>query len=127
MAAMEIALEIGTSYTTIFLSGQGIVLREPTIVAFQGDARSRRVRAVGNAALEMLGKTPDKTTVVTPVIDGVIADPDSCIVMLREFVRKLLPESYIFFPKIKAILGVPTGLTFEERRAYEDEIGRAHV
>lgn len=127
MAAMEIALEIGTSYTTIFLSGQGIVLREPTIVAFQGDARSRRVRAVGNAALEMLGKTPDKTTVVTPVIDGIIADPDSCIVMLKEFVRKLLPESFLFFPRIKAILGVPTGLTFEERRAYEDVCAAARI
>ena len=127
MAAMEIALDIGTSYTSIFLSGQGIVLREPTIVAFQGDAKQRRVRAVGNAALEMLGKTPDKTTVVTPVIDGVIADIEACSIMLKEFIRKLLPESYLFFPRIKAILGVPTGLSFEERRAYEDVCAAARI
>lgn len=127
MAAMEIALEIGTSYTSIFLSGQGIVLREPTIVAFQSDAKQRRVRAVGNAALEMLGRTPDKTTVVTPVVDGAIADVDSCTVMLREFIRKLLPDNYLFFPRIKAILGIPTGLSFEERRAYEDVCAAARI
>lgn len=67
MASLEIALEIGTSYTSVYLSGQGIVLREPSVVAFLGDPRQKRVRAVGNQAMEMLGKTPEKTAVVTPV------------------------------------------------------------
>lgn len=127
MASMEIAIEIGTSYTSIYLSGQGIVLREPTIVAFLGDPKQKRVRAVGNQAMEMLGKTPDKTTLVTPVVDGIIVNPEACVIMLREYIKKLLPESYLFFPKIKALLGVPTGLTLEERKMYGDVCDAAHI
>ncbi len=120
MSVMEIAIEIGTSYTSIFLSGNGIVLREPTVIAFTGDAKSKRVRAVGTVAAEMLGKTPERTTVVTPVVDGYITDADACGILLREFVKKILPQSYIFRPRIRAILGVPTGLTIDERGRYED-------
>ena len=114
MAAMEIAVEIGTSYTSIFLSGKGLVLREPTVVAFVGDPKQRRVRAVGTQAEEMLGKTPEKTTIVSPVADGFIVDPDSCAVLLRELIRRILPGNYLFLPRIRAILGIPTGLTVEE-------------
>lgn len=118
--ALEIAVEIGTSYTSIYLSGSGIVLHEPTIVAFFGDPSLKRVRAVGSAAIQMLGKTPDRTTLVTPVVEGIIADYSACGVLLNEFIKKILPESYIIRPKIKAILGVPMGLTLEERAKYED-------
>ena len=127
MATMEIALEIGTSYTSIYLLGQGIVLREPTILAFLGTPGSHRLRAVGNEAMEMLGKTPDKTTIVTPVVDGVITDRDACVIMLKEYIKKILPESYVFFPKIKAILGIPMGLSMEERKMYEDVCFAAHI
>ena len=127
MAVLEIAVEIGTSYTSIFLSGNGIVLREPTVIAFLGDPKQKRIRAVGQAAYEMLGKAPEKTTVVCPVVDGFIADKDSCILLLKEFVKRILPQNYIFFPKIKAILGVPTGLTMEERRVYEDVLLAANI
>ncbi|MDE7395460.1 MAG: rod shape-determining protein [Clostridiales bacterium] len=120
MAVMEIAVEIGTGYTSLFLSGNGIVLREPTIIAFIGDPKNKRVRAVGTAAEQMLGKTPEHTTIIAPVVDGVIADSEACTVLLREFIKKILPSSYIFFPKIKAIVGIPTGLTVEERGMYED-------
>lgn len=120
MAVMEIAVEIGTGYTSIFLPGNGIVLREPTIIAFIGDPKNKRVRAVGTAAEQMLGKTPEHTTIIAPVVDGVIADADACVVLMREFIKKILPSSYIFFPKIKAIVGIPTGLTIEERSIYED-------
>lgn len=127
MATMEIALDIGTSYTSIYLSGQGIVLREPSVVAFLGDPKQRRVRAVGNDAMEMLGKTPDKTSIVTPVVDGVIADYDTCVVMLKEYIKKILPDNFVFFPKIKAILGIPMGLSVEERKMYEDACYAARI
>lgn len=127
MAAMEIAVEIGTSYTSVYLSGQGIVLREPTVVAFMNDGGRKKVRAVGDKAMEMIGKTPEKTTVVTPVVDGIIADPDTCAVMLKEYISKILPENYLFFPKIRAILGVPTGLSVEERKMYEDVLAAARI
>lgn len=120
MAAMEIAVEIGTGYTSIYVPGNGIVLHEPTIIAFVGDTRSRRVHAVGAQAEKMVGKTPERTFIVEPVVDGVIADAEACGVLLKEFVKKILPSSYLFFPKIKAILGIPTGLSLQERTVYED-------
>ena len=120
MAVMEIAVEIGTGFISLYLAGNGIVLREPTIIAFQDDPKNKRVRAVGAAAEQMLGKTPERTTIVTPVEDGVIVDPEACTVLLRAFIRKILPASYVFAPKIKAIVGIPMGLTVEERGMYED-------
>ena len=127
MAALEIAVEIGTSYTSIFVSGNGIVLREPTVIAFLGEPKQKKIRAVGQAAYEMLGKTPEKTTVVCPVVDGFIADPEACSLLLREFIKRILPPSYIFFPKIKAVLGIPTGLTIEERKMYEDVLLSSYI
>ncbi len=127
MAVLEIAVEIGTSYTSIFVSGNGIVLREPTVIAFLGEPKQKKIRAVGQAAYEMLGKTPEKTTVVCPVVDGFIADPEACSLLLREFIKRILPKSYVFFPKIKAVLGIPTGLTIEERRTYEDVLMSAYI
>ena len=113
MAVMEIAVEIGTGYTSLYLPGNGIVLREPTVIAFIGDPRGKRVRAVGLQAEKMLGKTPERTTIIEPVTDGVITDAQACGLLLKEFVKKILPQNYVFFPKIKAILGIPTGLGIE--------------
>ncbi|MDR2201155.1 MAG: rod shape-determining protein [Clostridiales bacterium] len=127
MAVLEIAVDIGTSNTSIFVSGNGVVLREPTAIAFSGGPQRGKIRAVGKAAYEMLGKAPEKTTVVSPVTDGVISDPEACGQMLREFVKKILPDSFVFFPRIRAILGVPTGLTVEERRMYEGVVRSAFV
>ncbi len=127
MAAMEIAVEIGTGYTSIYLPGNGIVLREPTVIAFIGDPRNRRVHAVGAQAEKMLGKTPERTAIVKPVSDGVISDAEACGVLLREFIKKILPDNYIFFPRIKAILGIPTGLNMEERAVYEDVCAAAGI
>lgn len=125
MAALEIALTIGTSFTSIYLSGSGVVLREPTVVAF-GDDR-RRVRAVGNQAVEMLGKTPEHTTIVTPVAEGVIADPGAATVLLTEFISRIIPARYFFKPRIKAIVGIPVGLTEDERRLYENVCFRSGI
>ena len=117
---MEIAVEIGTGYTSIYVMGNGVVLREPTVIAFIGDPKNKKVHAVGAEAEKMFGKTPERTNLVYPVVDGVIADADACALLLKEFVKKILPESYIFAPKIKAIVGIPTGLTLDERATYED-------
>lgn len=120
MAVLEIAIDIGTSNTSIYLSGHGIVLREPTAIAYFGEPSAKKIRAVGKEAYAMRGRSPDRTTVVTPVQDGYIVDPQSMILLLREFIKRLLPQNYILFPKIKAIVAVPMGLTLEERRIYED-------
>lgn len=120
MSVLEIAIDIGTSYTSIYLSGNGIVLHEPTVVAYMGNSDKRKVRAVGAKAVEMLGKTPERTIVVSPVVDGVIADPGTCAVLLKEFIGRIIPQSYVFRPKIKAILGIPVGLEKKECKTYED-------
>ena len=121
MATMEIAVEIGTSYTSIYLSGSGLVLREPTVVAYTGAGERRKVRAVGNKAVEMLGKTPERTLIVSPVVDGVIVDPDTCAVLLRAFIGRIVDDGYSFFrPRIKAILAVPMGLEKKQYKTYED-------
>lgn len=127
MAVMEIAVEIGTGYTSIYVPGNGIVLREPTMIAFIGDPKNKRVHAVGAQAEKMRGKTPERTNIVEPVVDGVIADAEACGVLLKEFVKKILPQNYIFFPRIKAIVGIPTGLSLEERAVYEDVCAAAGI
>lgn len=127
MAVMEIAVEIGTGHTSIYVPGNSIVLREPTVIAFIGEPSNKRVYAVGTQAEKMLGKTPERTSIVEPVTDGVITDAEACGLLLKEFIKKILPPNYIFFPRIKAILGVPTGLNLEERTEYEDVCAMAGI
>ncbi len=120
MAVMDVAIKIGTSYTSVYLSGAGVVLHEPSVIAFVGEGEKQRVLAVGEEAMKMKGNAPDRTKVVSPVVDGYVTDVDACKKMLTEFIKKVLPVSYLLFPKIKAILVVPTGLSIEERKIYSD-------
>lgn len=125
--AINIALEIGTTYTTIFVDNYNIVLREPTAVAFL-DNEENTVRAVGEEALRMQGKTGEKINVVFPVVEGYIADPESASLMLAEFLKKIFPSrGKIFAPTLKAILSIPTGLSVEERKTYEDVLVKAGI
>lgn len=123
---MDIAIDLGTSYTSIFVSGNGIVLHEPSVIAYY-DTSKRTTRAVGSAAYLMRGKAPDKTKIVSPIVDGAIKDPDACAAMLGEFVKKVMPQSYILKPRVHAIVGVPTGITVDERKMYEEVLMRAGV
>ncbi|MCH5153792.1 MAG: rod shape-determining protein [Clostridiales bacterium] len=127
MAKMDIALDLGTSFTSIFVSGNGIVLHEPSVIAYFDDGGKKRTRAVGSEAYSMMGKAPDKTKIVCPIIDGSIKDADACADMLAEFVTKILPESYVFKPKIRCIVGVPLGITVADRETYEDVLMRAGI
>ena len=127
MAKMDIALDLGTSYTSIFVSGNGIVLREPSVIAYFDDGGRRRVRAVGNEAYNMTDKAPEKTKTVCPIIDGSIKDPDACAEMLKEFIERIMPDSYMIRPKIRCVLGVPTGITVDEREMYESVLMRAGI
>lgn len=120
----ELGIAIGTSYTSIFKAGNGIVLHEPTVIAYHGDPENGRIRAIGNDAMAMLGKTPDGTIIVSPVKDGFIADPVSMCKLMFEFLKKVLPQK-LFLPKVRSIVGIPTGLTTDERRIYEDVFTRA--
>ncbi len=127
MAVMEIAVEIGTSYTSIYYLGAGVVLREPTVVAYIGEGSNKKLFASGEAAVKMKGKTPEKTTVVSPVADGYVADVEACTAMMKDFIKRILPPSYVLFPKIRALLVVPAGLTVDDYKTYEDILHKAGV
>ncbi|MDE7464736.1 MAG: rod shape-determining protein, partial [Clostridiales bacterium] len=126
MARMDIAIDLGTSYTSIFVSGNGIVLHEPSVIAYY-DTPKRVTRAVGTEAYLMRGKAPEKTKIVSPIVDGAIKDADACAAMLGEFIKKILPQSYVLKPKVHALVGVPTGITVDERKMYEEVLMRAGI
>ena len=82
----DLAIDLGTANTVLYVKGKGIVLREPSVVAVRRDARGSRVLAVGKEAKEMLGKTPGNIAAIRPMKDGVIADFEVTEAMLRYFI-----------------------------------------
>ncbi len=119
MAKLNIALDIGTSFTSIYAENQGVVLREPTLIAYTGRDELRKPDCVGEDAADILGKAPENTTVVRPVSGGYIADIGAATMMLREYVNKIDNDNSLF-TKINAIVAIPTGLSVEERKQYGD-------
>ncbi len=117
----DIAIDLGTANTLVFLKGRGIVLNEPSVVAV--DQKSGKVHAVGAEAKLMLGKTPDHIVAVRPMKDGVIADFEITEIMLREFIRKSLKKHFFIRPRI--VISVPSGITEVERRAVIDSAKNA--
>jgi len=122
MALTQIAVELGTSNTHIFLSGNGIVLSEPSVVAYSGNI----LRAAGQRAKDMLGRAPEKTAVVSPIEEGVVADADAAAMMFHDFLGRVIDKRN--FPgRLRALLTIPCGLTEEERRDFEIVMMRAGV
>ena len=110
----EIGVDLGTATVLIYVKGKGIMLREPSVIAMVRD--TGEVKAVGDEAYAMLGRTPENIVAVRPMRDGVIADYDLTEKMLKAFVRKVLSgPSRLFKPNI--MVCVPSGVTEVERRA----------
>ncbi len=103
----DIAIDLGTANTLVYLKGSGIVLNEPSVVAV--DQKTKKIYAVGLEAKAMLGKTPDHIAAVRPMKDGVIADFEITEVMLREFIRKSQKKRFFIRPRI--VISVPSGIT----------------
>jgi rod shape-determining protein MreB len=120
-----IGIDLGSNTTKVYLKGTGVILNEPSIIAFNN--RSNRVIAVGAEAKKMLSRTPLHITALRPVVNGVIADFDMTKEMLLRFLKsKLLPWSWI----TDVVLAIPTNLTEVERKSVEDllrEIGMNKV
>jgi rod shape-determining protein MreB and related proteins len=112
----DVAIDLGTANTCVFARGRGIVLNEPSIVAF--NTASGQIEAVGIDAYEMLGRTPTNIRAVRPMKDGVIADFDAAEKMLTYFVRKAHGTRPVMRPRL--IIGVPSEITPVERRAVKD-------
>ena len=111
----DIAIDLGTANTLIYIKGEGIVLDEPSTVAI--DQRTGQVVATGREAKRMWGRAPQGIRVVRPLKDGVIADFDLCEQMLREFIRQVHTSR---FSKPRMIVCVPSEITGVERRAVQD-------
>ena len=112
----DVAIDLGTANTCVFARGRGIVLNEPSIVAFNTAKGS--IEAVGAEAHEMLGRTPSNIKPVRPMKDGVIADFDAAEKMLMHFVRKVQGSRPLRRPRL--VIGVPPEITQVERRAVKD-------
>ena len=110
----DMGIDLGTANTLVYVRGQGIVLSEPSVVAINKDTNS--VRAVGNEAKSMIGRTPSNIAPLRPLKDGVIADVDVSELMLRHFLR-MVTAKRIFRLKPRVVIGVPSGITQLERRA----------
>jgi rod shape-determining protein MreB len=117
----DVAMDLGTANTLVYVRGRGIVLNEPSVVAV--DKSSGRVLAVGSEAKLMLGRTPDEINAIRPLKDGVIADFEVTEDLLREFVHKVQKHKFLVRPRI--IICVPSGITEVEKRAVIDSAVRA--
>ena len=116
----DLAIDLGTANTLIYVKGEGIVCNEPSVVAFRKDARDgrRRILAVGAEAKKMLGRTPGSIVVIRPLKDGVIADFEVAESMLRYFIQKTHNRRYLVRPRI--VICAPSGVTAVEKRALRE-------
>lgn len=113
-----IALKLGSTTTTIFKQGEGLVLKEPSLIAVSGYLKSKEIKAVGKDAQRMLGRTSGSVSVVSPINAGVITDTELASAMLKNFLKRIFPRTFLK-PNIKAILCVPLGISIDEKKAFE--------
>ena len=121
----DMAIDLGTANTVVYLRGSGIVLNEPSVVAIETLNGAKRVKAVGDDAKLMMGKTPDYIEAVRPLRDGMIADIDVAEQMIKHFIQKAQgwPSRLPRWPEI--VICVPSGSTSVERRAIRDAASNA--
>src|SRR3989338_11658047 len=119
MFSNDLAIDLGTASTLIYVKGKGIVTNEPSVVAVKKDGRGgKRVLAVGKEAKAMLGRTPGNIAAIRPLKDGVIADFEVTEEMLKYFIAKVHNRRHLVRPRI--IIGVPSGITPVEMRAVKE-------
>ncbi len=116
----DIAIDLGTANTLIYMKGKGIVLNEPSIVAY--DTTTKKIIAVGREAQAMLGRTHRDIQTIRPMKDGVIADFEIAEGMLRSLIRKCHPS---WLPSRRIVISVPSGITEVEKRAVRDSAEHA--
>lgn len=113
MFIKRIGIDLGTTYTLVYLPRRGIVVNEPSVVAISID--DNKILAIGNEARDMLGRTPDTIVAARPLKDGVIADYRTTEAMIRYFINKTLGGIRLFRPEV--MVAVPAGISSTERRA----------
>jgi rod shape-determining protein MreB len=117
----DMGIDLGTANTLVYVKGQGIVLKEPSVVAI--DRESRRPIAFGLEAKRMLGRTPGNIYAIRPLRNGVIADFEVTQEMIKYFIRKVHNRKSLLYPRV--VIGIPSGITEVEKRAVRDSAEQA--
>lgn len=114
----DIGVDLGTANTLVYVSGKGIVINEPSVVAL--NTKTKQILAIGNEAKNMVGRTPGHIVAVRPLVDGVISDFEVTEQMLKYFINKVQQGNSSFFSRPQVVVGIPSGGTDVERRAVHD-------
>lgn len=121
--SQDLGIDLGTANTLVFVKGKGVVVREPSVVA--KNIETNEIEAVGDAAKNMIGRTPGNISVIRPMRDGVIADYDTTSAMMRYYMNKAMKQRYLFAKKPSVMVCVPSGITLVEERAVIDATKQA--
>ena len=114
----DIGIDLGTANTLVYVSGRGIVINEPSVIAI--NQKTGHVVAVGSEAKRMVGRTPGHIVAIRPLVDGVISDFEVTEEMLRYFINRALENPVHFLSRPRVVIGIPSGITEVERRAVKD-------
>ena len=114
----DIAIDLGTANSLVYVRGKGIVLAEPSVVAI--NQKTGQILAIGDEAKKMVGRTPGHIVATRPLVKGVISDFEVTEQMLRYFIEKVHPRKFILTPKPRVIIGIPWGVTEVEKKAVQD-------
>ena len=118
----DLAIDLGTANTLVYMKGKGIVLNEPSVVAINKDSRgTKKVLAVGSEAKKMLGRTPGNIVAIRPLREGVISDFDITEAMIRHFILRVHNRRSLVRPRI--IVSIPSGITQVERTRRQGNSG----
>lgn len=118
MASIILAIKIGSTTTTIYRQGEGLVLREPSMIAVSGVGHNKEVKAIGYEAQRMVGRTSSNVQVVSPVVEDVVRNAELATSMLRGFVRKVCPDKF-FKQNVRAVLCVPLGVSLADKKTFQ--------
>ncbi len=114
----DVGIDLGTANTLVYLRGQGIVIREPSVVAI--NKKTKEILAIGDEAKRMVGRTPSHIVAIRPLVDGVISDFEITEQMLKYFFDKIHRERFSLMPRPRVVIGIPHSVTEVERRAVEE-------
>lgn len=116
--SQDMGIDLGTANTLVYVSGKGIVMNEPSVVAI--NKKTNQVLAIGNEARKMVGRTPSHIVAIRPLVDGVVSDFEVTEQMLKYFIEKIHQETFTILPRPRVVIGIPSGVTEVEKRAVVD-------
>jgi len=116
--SQDIAIDLGTATTLVYVRGRGIVIFEPSVVAI--NQKTGQILAIGSEAKKMVGRTPAHIVATRPLVKGVISDFEVTEQMLKYFIEKVQKRKFLFTPRPRVIIGVPCGVTEVEKKSVRD-------